>query len=312
MRFQEVARLNDLLKIYPGWNDLYRRCSSATPFQSPDWLIPLLSNLAHGLLSVIAVWAGEELVAILPLAQEDGVLSFIGAGITDYQDVLIAERYVDQTLESFSTYLREHRYELNEVRYNSPLLRLSGDWSVCNTSPVLLLPTTIIEYDRGLSAHFRESLDHSWNRLEKRGDIQIESSSSVDVIECLGDLMKLHRPRWHLKALPGVLASPEIQAFHRESVVKLVATQHARLYRLTVGGDVAAVLYLLLDKRAAYYYLGGFSPEYSGFSPGSLLIRPAIRESIRSGQQEFHFLRGGEAYKYRWGAKDRYLYRLKM
>jgi hypothetical protein len=31
-----------------------------------------------------------------------------------------------------------------------------------------------------------------------------------------------------------------------------------------------------------------------------------MEEAIRDGAREFHFLRGGEGYKYGWGAVDRY------
>ena len=40
-------------------------------------------------------------------------------------------------------------------------------------------------------------------------------------------------------------------------------------------------------------------------SPGAQLLDHAIRAAISEGAREFHFLRGGESYKYLWGAVDR-------
>jgi CelD/BcsL family acetyltransferase involved in cellulose biosynthesis len=40
-------------------------------------------------------------------------------------------------------------------------------------------------------------------------------------------------------------------------------------------------------------------------SPGTQIVAHAIEEAVREGAEEFHFLRGGEAYKYAWGAVDR-------
>jgi len=39
------------------------------------------------------------------------------------------------------------------------------------------------------------------------------------------------------------------------------------------------------------------------------MIGHAIEEAVRAGASEFDFLRGKEAYKYKWGAKDRPTYR---
>ncbi len=53
-----------------------------------------------------------------------------------------------------------------------------------------------------------------------------------------------------------------------------------------------------------YYYLGGFDPDYAALSPGALLVGHAIEAAVREGAVAFDFLRGREAYKRRWGARD--------
>ncbi len=60
----------------------------------------------------------------------------------------------------------------------------------------------------------------------------------------------------------------------------------------------------------AFAYLGGFDPVHEHVSPGAILIGHAIEEAIRGGAAEFHFLRGQEAYKYPWGAADRWNQRI--
>jgi CelD/BcsL family acetyltransferase involved in cellulose biosynthesis len=51
--------------------------------------------------------------------------------------------------------------------------------------------------------------------------------------------------------------------------------------------------------------LSGFDPEFAELSPGTQTVARAIEEAVREGAHEFHFLRGGETYKYAWGAVDR-------
>jgi CelD/BcsL family acetyltransferase involved in cellulose biosynthesis len=78
-----------------------------------------------------------------------------------------------------------------------------------------------------------------------------------------------------------------------------------RLHLLRVGNSTAAAYYGFTAKHTAYAYLSGFDPEFAELSPGAQILAHAIEEAVREGAREFHFLRGGEAYKYAWGALDR-------
>jgi CelD/BcsL family acetyltransferase involved in cellulose biosynthesis len=79
-----------------------------------------------------------------------------------------------------------------------------------------------------------------------------------------------------------------------------------RFYVLHLAGTVAAIYYGFIHGDRAYAYLGGFDPAFAFESPGTVLLDHAIREAAREGAREFHFLRGREAYKYQWGAADRW------
>ena len=49
----------------------------------------------------------------------------------------------------------------------------------------------------------------------------------------------------------------------------------------------------------------GFDPSQPRLSPGVQIIAHAIEQAIAEGATSFDFLRGGESYKYAWGAVDR-------
>ena len=78
-----------------------------------------------------------------------------------------------------------------------------------------------------------------------------------------------------------------------------------RLYLLRLGQTPLAVYYGFFANGIAYAYLSGFDPDRAELSPGTQIVGHAIEEAVREGVREFHFLRGGEAYKYAWGAVDR-------
>jgi CelD/BcsL family acetyltransferase involved in cellulose biosynthesis len=122
----------------------------------------------------------------------------------------------------------------------------------------------------------------------------------------LRQLIRLHGLRWESRGEAGVLSDPQVQDFHRRAVPRLAEAGLARLYALRIGDTIAAVYYGLLHNGHAYGYLTGLDPDFAHESPGTLIIAHAMEQAIREGVREFHFLRGGEAYKYGWGAVDRW------
>jgi CelD/BcsL family acetyltransferase involved in cellulose biosynthesis len=59
-------------------------------------------------------------------------------------------------------------------------------------------------------------------------------------------------------------------------------------------------------------YIGGFDPRWSALSPGTLLLGHAIEQATAEGAAAFDFLRGAEAYKYRWGAIDEPMFAVRV
>src|SRR5690606_34442189 len=129
-------------------------------------------------------------------------------------------------------------------------------------------------------------------------------SAADDVAPLLRELFRLHGDRWSERGQPGVLADEPVRQFHLRAAAGLAAQGALRLYALRFDGEVAAVYYGFLHHRRAYVYLTGFDPRFARLSLGTVLLGHAIEQAIRDGATEFDFLRGREAYKYRWGARD--------
>ena len=86
-----VEGADRLAAIVPAWRDFWSRTPAATPFQSPDWLLPWWDIFAPGKLRVIAVWNAQALIGIAPLYIEDGCdrrrLLPLGISLSDYLNV---------------------------------------------------------------------------------------------------------------------------------------------------------------------------------------------------------------------------------
>jgi CelD/BcsL family acetyltransferase involved in cellulose biosynthesis len=102
-----------------------------------------------------------------------------------------------------------------------------------------------------------------------------------------------------------VLALPRRRRFHRALCQKLLAQDRLRLFTLTCDGRAACVLLNYFCDGRYYFFIGGFDPAMMRWSVGTCLFAHVFQTAIEEGAHEFDFLKGAEAYKYRFGAVDR-------
>lgn len=293
------------------WAALWRRVPQATPFQHPAWLIPWWRAFAHGDLWVLALYRRVRLVGVLPLSREGDRLLPLGVGVTDMLDALVEEDVpFAAVLAAIPGLTGCPDIEFPALAPWSLLLRTTPPpgWSeeggVTDVCPVLPMPPCAGSLGAVLPAGQVRNLRHTTRRAQRAGAVVVEAATPHTAGGMLEDLFRLHAARWSERGETGVLADPAVQAFHRMAVPALAEAGLLRMHRLRIGGRLAAVHYGLGDGRRAYYYLGGFDPELAPLGPGVLAVGHAIAEALREGAAEFHFLRGREPYKYRWGAVD--------
>ncbi|MGI9261121.1 MAG: GNAT family N-acetyltransferase, partial [Woeseiaceae bacterium] len=66
----------------------------------------------------------------------------------------------------------------------------------------------------------------------------------------------------------------------------------------------------LVHGNSIYYYMGGFDDVAKNLRPGTALFANVIDRGIEEGYTNYDFLRGAEAYKYKWGASDVHTYHI--
>ena len=80
---------------------------------------------------------------------------------------------------------------------------------------------------------------------------------------------------------------------------------------LVINGEKVASMFCFDYGDAISVYNSGFNPQkYRHLSSGIVLLCYCIQDAIERGYPLFDFLRGDEAYKYRFGAVDRVIHRL--
>lgn len=318
MRVEPVTSQPAIARLVPEWEGLWREVPDATPFQSPAWLASWWSSFGNDAPLVLTARGGGRLVAVLPLyiydEPECRKALPIGIGLSDYLDALVDPRHsgaTDLLLEA----LAEHRGwdecyipDLppgSALRAARPPANIIEQRSRGETCPVLTLPATVAGLREVVLRKAWRDLRQARRRAAAVGTTEAVRADARTFSHFMRDFFRLHETRWRPIAGHGVCADPVVRDFHLSAAQSMLNAGMLRLYLLRVGASTAAAYYGFTAKRTAYAYLGGFDPQFAELSPGTQIVAHAIEEAVREGAREFHFLRGGEAYKYAWGAVDR-------
>lgn len=309
-----------LAALADPWRALWRACPAATPFQSPDWLIPWWAAFHPGQLRTAAVFDGEALVALAPLYLETGPLGRrllpVGIGISDYLDLLVHPARPDAgaalagaigALDDWEILsLEELAPGAAALALPAPPGALDAGTEAQTACPVLALPGGPDPFRAAVPSDKRRHVRLAYNRAARREGFRLEAVAPADIPGFLEDLYRLHGARWRERGEPGVLDDPAVRAFHAGAAPALAAAGLARFSRMWIEGEAVAAFYGLSDGRRAYAYLIGFDPDFAFESPGVVVVAEAIQAAAAEGLCEFHFLRGQEPYKYQWGPVDRW------
>ena len=328
MVFEPVTALTieevegDWERLEAEWHLLWRELPNPTPFQTFEWVSACLRAFPEERARLLVAHGPDRLVAIAPLVGSE-TIHLAGGAVSDYQDALVAPGFERMVMTALAEHLREEPHRWSEcvfenLRPDSALLY--GDFGVNyadyieshEVCPVLMLSgaaSTRTGLPPSVPAHQHEKVRYYRRRAEKAGKVEFETATWDTLDEYLDALFRLHRARWQKRGQSGVLEDHHVQRLHRLAAPGLMRADVLRMYGMRLDGKLMAVYLGFVCGERGSYYLSGFDPAVAELSPGMLLVAHAICEAMREKAGCFDFLRGGETYKYSWGAHDSHTYR---
>jgi CelD/BcsL family acetyltransferase involved in cellulose biosynthesis len=310
-----LGSLSELAALRAEWWALWHASPQPVPFLSPSWLLCWARHYAPDRTRAIAVREHGVLVALLPFFSWRGEVLLAGTGPSDYGDALIApdrEELAPMLLDALAAAagaLGCARIDLQQLSPGSPLLNAPTPqgWQ----SEVRDGDLCTIAYARGddglgcINGKTRRNLRLAQRNLAREGEVTIAPLPKSEWRGAARTLEWLHGRRWRQRGESGQLADPLMCAFMRSVIPDLGEAGLLRFYRLKCDNRPLAAAFVMRCGGSAHFYLTGFDPAWSRYSPGLLTVVAAMRGTFAEGVDEFHFLRGREAYKYRIGAEDR-------
>ncbi|HET8650400.1 MAG TPA: GNAT family N-acetyltransferase [Gemmatimonadales bacterium] len=314
-----MAALGRSPRLRHEWKALWERAPDASPFQSPEWLIPWWRAFGQGTLWPLACYQEGRLAALVPLYcsdDSDGVreVRLIGSGNSDHLGALIEPEIPGIAPALWRWLARRARewdqVDLRQLPCESPLSAVPDEagWTGTVTPdgpcPVLCLPVNAEELS-AIAPRQWDRYRYYRRRLGRAGKFQFTRAGRDNLSEHFDALATLHESRWRSRNEPGVLDYPGVRRFLREVVAAQLTADRLRLYTLWFNHRPAAAWLGFVAHGRVCYYLGGFDPEFARLNVGTIMVGYAIEAAVQEGCTEFDFLRGREEYKYHWGAVDR-------
>jgi CelD/BcsL family acetyltransferase involved in cellulose biosynthesis len=169
----------------------------------------------------------------------------------------------------------------------SPALPLSGGWDA---------------YLASRSANFRQGLRRRERRLIRGHGLRYRlAEDPARLASDLDTLFALHAARFGPRS--SVLG-PRTRAFHHDLAARALAGGWLRLWLAELDGRPAAAWYGFRLGGREWYYQAGWDPAYAREAVGLVLLAHTVRAAMEDGMSEYRFLRGGEAFKARFGPRD--------
>jgi len=334
--YRTIHTLPEFDVLAGPWNALLDVSASHVPFLRHEYLMAWWQTLGGGEwqqadIHIVLGYEDGNLIGIAPLflsGDKHGEMRlwFIGSiEVSDYLDILVRPEDTGRFCQGLLRHLAD---ELPEVR----TLDL---YNILDDSPTLAAFTQA-GIECGWQSH-QEVLQHS-PYIPLEGDF-IRYLESIDKKQRHEIRRKLRRMensgiphRWYITKDVNLLegdidAFLQLMAFEEHKAAFL--TPMMRIYMQTVTrcafqADCLQLFFLEIDgKKVAgslsfdyldriWLYNSGINPAYSEYSPGWVMLAGQIRHACEANYRELDFMRGDEEYKYRFGARDRFVIRLTL
>ena len=326
----EPCAEDNLAALKTDWNRLLRASYANTVFSTWEWQTCWWRNLADGDLRLSTVRAADgALAAIFPCYRRvssagERLMRLVGCvEVADYLDLIVASGQEGPALALFVNSLAADTgwdtLELCNIREGSPTLtflppmaRQAGfraEVMQADVCPVIELPATFDDYLLALDKKQRHEIRRKLRRAQTEANLEwYVAGEGHDLAEEVDVFLDLHSRSSRDK---GEFMTPKMQAFFHDLARVMQEAGWLQLIQLKLDGRREASLLSFDYDETIMLYNSGYDPAgHPSLSPGIVLVAIGIQHAIQLRRNAFDFLRGDEEYKYRFGARDKDVFRI--
>ena len=275
---------------------------------------------------------GGNAIDLTPVPPTATALFFGASYHADYATILAAPpdlpAIADVLADDLAAVSDRHRWDvidLRRLRCGDPTAdalaaafgarEMAEGWTLTvereDVCPVVTLPVggSMDDYLAGLGKKERHEIRRKVRRAEAVGEVRLEVSR--DPLADIETFIDLHQKKWGVNGLfPETPGGAQSRVLFRRLFELHGPDGPLRLTFLSVGGRRIASGIGFETDEGCLYYNAGVDPDARDLSPGVLMVYAYVQRALATGMRRLDFLRGDEAYKYEWGAKDEPILRI--
>ena len=330
---ESVNNVDDWAALAEDWKQLLTRNHQNTPFLTYEFQRAWWQHLGGGewqdaQLNILVGRAEDgRLIGIAPLfrarsAQGKWTLQFIGSHeIADFLDFIAQEDDLEAFIQAVFTHLegdaswsRLDLYNLVDNSISQGILRSKTrefGWTyeneILQPSPYIRVPKNLDAYIEGLGSKQAHELRRKLRRAARNPEpIALEIIQDAALLPAaLHDFFALMTQ----EADKAKFMTPGMRA-QMETIARTAFDGGWLQLAFLKCGTRRIAAYMNFDyDNCIWAYNAGFNSADAKLSPGWLIMAEMMRWSAEYGRRIFDLMRGGEEYKYRFGAVDRFVQR---
>ena len=324
--FRIASEQADFLQLQADWDRLYDANPRHSPFLAWGWVDAWLRHIAKDHVLQIITWEdGDGIVQfILPLHRVTGsgeIMLACSYGL-DCSDNLgcicspeLEEKSAELTADAIThVYARSERVSFGFLDGTSAYhANLQAAMAARNrltrirpaaVSPAAELPDSWDDYLGRMSSNFRSQVRRAYRKIGGEGAPAFRSVDPSGAAEFVSDLIRLNRTRLQSKGRKSSAENAQFREFLSDAIPYMADRGLAWMDSIALEDEVLACALNFVHGKTVSFYMGGFEDKASRFRPGNALFAHVIQRAIERGFKRYDFLRGAEAYKYRWSAVD--------
>lgn len=312
-----IRTRKEAFELEEEFSALYGSLSCPNVYFSPEWVFTWMESLGrrHEVFFVVARREGR-LIGVWPFfeyrlpAFGKGLLP-VGAQAADLFDPVGVPEAMAPMVEALAEAMPEFRFVWLPLLSRAFAEEVLRPCMGRTRMPHLLrwrTPRFLVEFDRFqnfpgymetvFGPKTRQSLRRKARRLSDEGEVEMRIVDEAGEFRLWFDKMVQVEGRcWKSKTGDGIFQRPELRAFYKLLLERLIEMGQARAAVLTLNGKLLAYEVGFLGRDSYGMHSTVFDEEFAPYSPGRMLMLFSMQTCFEEGRRIYDFLQNDAEFK---------------
>jgi CelD/BcsL family acetyltransferase involved in cellulose biosynthesis len=295
--------------------------SCVTPMQEHIWCITCTEILEdQARLAVMAVEAGDRLLALAPLVRCTGIFrgyeQLNPRALGEPGDLIYTDKSALNTLLEGITGLKQP-VKLGRIRADTPTATaithaFRGKGIVLTSErggyPYIPLNSLTADPETSLQGRLRSDLRRARRKADATGLVSFEiirPASSQEFLSLYDSVLKVESAGWKGRSGSALATDTMPQQFYRRYGIRAAEKGILRLAFMRIDSAIVAMQFAVQTCGRFWLLKIGYDEEYAMCSPGHLLLLETLRYAWAQRLVSYEFLGRSETWTQRWTTLER-------